>query len=80
MKIAIVGINNSLIDLTSQNEVIDFIKFNINKQGKSPSLISYFANNIDNLRYTMQHGYDILFVIGTDSIIFNHNLKAIFLN
>ena len=75
MKIAIVGINNSLIDLTSQNEVIDFVKFNINKQGKSPSLISYFSNNIDNLRYTMQQGYDILFVIGTDSIIFNHNLK-----
>ena len=54
---------------------IDFIKFNINKQGKSASLISFFPNNIDNLRYTMQQGYDILFVIGSDSIIFNHNLK-----
>lgn len=75
MNIAIVGINNSLIDLSSQNEVIDFIKFNIHKQGKSPSLISYFPNNIDNLRHTMQQGYDILFVVGTDSIIFNHNLK-----
>lgn len=75
MKIAIIGINNSLIDLSNQNEVIDFLKFNIVKQGKMPSLISYFNNSVENLRTVIQEGYDILFVIGSDSIIFNHNLK-----
>jgi hypothetical protein len=75
MKIAIVGINNFLFDLSEQNEVVDFIKLNINKQGKLPSLISYFSNNIDNLRSTMQQCYDLLFVIGSNSIIFNHNIK-----
>ena len=75
MKIAIIGINNSLIDLSNQNEVIDFLKFNIIKQGKMPSLISYFNNSVDNIRLVIQQNYDILFIVGTDNIIFNHNLK-----
>ncbi len=75
MKIAIIGINNSFIDLSRQNDVIDYIKFNMIKQGKSPSLISYFNNNIDFLRNTLNQQYDIVFFIGTDSIIFNNNIK-----
>ena len=75
MKIAIIGINNSLVDLSNQNEVIDFLKFNTIKQGKTPSLISYFNNTLENLRLIIQQNYDILFVVGTDNIIFNHNLK-----
>lgn len=75
MKIAIIGINNSLVDLSNQNEVIDFLKFNIVKQGKKPSLVSYFNNSVENLRAIIQQNYDIIFVIGSDSIIFNHNLK-----
>ena len=75
MKIAIIGINNSLIDLSNQNEVIDFLKFNIVKQGKMPSLISYFNNRVDNIRFVLNQGYEMLFVIGNDSVIFNHNLK-----
>ena len=75
MKIAIIGINNSLIDLSNQNEVIDFLKFNIVKQGKMPSLVSYFNNSVDNIRFILNQGYEMLFVIGNDSVIFNHNLK-----
>lgn len=75
MKIAIIGINNSLIDLSSQNEVIDFLKFNIIKQGKMPSLVSYFNNNLDNIRLIINQNYDLVFFVGSDSIIFNHNIK-----
>ncbi len=75
MKIAIIGINNTLIDLSNQNEVIDYLKFNIVKQGKMPSLISYFNNSVEQLRYIIEKGYDMVFIVGSDGIIFNHNLK-----
>lgn len=78
MKIALIGINNSLLDLSKQREVIDYIKVNIIKQGKQPSLVSYFSNTIDNLRAVLQNNYDLVFCIGTENVIFNHNIKENF--
>lgn len=75
MKIAILGIQSSLYNNTNQNEVIDYIKNNLAKQGKETSLVSYFSNDFNLLNSTMQSNYDAIFLIGSDSAIYNNNIK-----
>lgn len=75
MNVAIIGINDSLLDLSNQNEVVDYIKFNIIREGINVSLLSYFNNNIENLQSTMQQSFDVIFYIGTNNMKFNFEIK-----
>jgi nicotinamide-nucleotide amidase len=75
MKIALIGINPNLANNKLQEEIIDYIKFNIIRMGGQVSLLSYFNNTFDNLKNTMSDNYDLIFYIGSDSSIYNYNIK-----
>lgn len=79
MKTALIGLTSSLIEIKSQEEVIEFLKRNIVKIGEEPSLISY-GNNFNILEsLLLKSDYDLIFIIGTNSAIYNHNIKEYFI-
>lgn len=75
MKIACIGINNNLINSSEQIKIINFITKKLYEIGESVSLISYFDNNYNALKDIYNSKYDMIFVIGTQSSIYNHNIK-----
>jgi len=75
MKIAFLGLSSNLTDITKQEEVINYLKFNILRVGEHVSLISYFNNNSDQINKILLEDFDVIFCIGSDSAIFNYNIK-----
>ena len=75
MKIAYLGVNSNLADTTKQEDIIQYLKFNILRVGEQVSLISYFNNNYQSLLKYTQDDFDLVFIIGTDNAIYNHNIK-----
>ena len=75
MKIACIGINQNLIHIEAQSKIINFINKQLFQLGERVSLISYLDNNLEHIRNIINDRYDLLFFIGTESSIFNHNIK-----
>ena len=76
MKIALIGLDANLNNISHQEKVIDFIKFNIQKLGESPSLVSYFNNSYDSLKsIILSNNYNLVVCVGNDSAIYNYNIK-----
>jgi hypothetical protein len=67
--------NKQTIEHKVFKDVIDYLKFNIVKQGKSPSLVSYFDNSIDLLKSIVLNNYNLVICVGTDSSTYNYNIK-----
>jgi len=74
MKIALLGISANLLDTTSQEEIINYIKLNISKIGERVSLVSYVNNDYEKLLNISRENFDLIFCIGCDNSIYNHNL------
>jgi len=74
MKIAIVGIANNLANIDEQIKITEFIKLNMIKQGKLPSLVSYFENTYNNVNYVLSMNFDYVIFVGTDNIIYNYGI------
>lgn len=75
MRVALIGINSNLIQTSNQEKVINFIKDKLYEVGENISLISYFDNNYDSLRTIINSGYDLIFCVGSELSIYNHNIK-----
>lgn len=75
MKISCIALNSNSINTQNQTKIIDFLKVKLYEIGESISLISYFDNTTENLRNFNISAYDFVFVIGTNSTIYNNNIK-----
>lgn len=75
MKISTLILNSNLIECDEQSGVLQFIKTKLYEIGENVSLISYFDNNLDKLRNIFSDNYDLIFCIGSNSHIYNHNIK-----
>lgn len=75
MKIACLGINSNLIDTDKQCKIINFINKRLYEMGENVSLISYYDNSYDRLKNLFHDKYDIVFIVGNDSPIYNYNIK-----
>ena len=75
MKIALLGINSNLIRTRTQERIIDFLKNKLYEIGENTSLISYFENNFTQLQTIYERDYNLIFCIGTNQSIYNHNIK-----
>ena len=75
MKTDCIAINSNLIEIEKQSKIIKFINKKLYEIGERVSLISYTDNNYDKLKNVIQEQYDVIFILGTDSSIFNHNIK-----
>lgn len=75
MKISIIALNSNLINTSGQTKIIDYLKSRLYEIGENVSLISYFANSLEELKSSNILSNDFVFVIGTDSSIYNNNIK-----
>lgn len=75
MKIALIGLNSNLIQVDKHETIINYLNSKLYEIGESVSLISYFDNNLEKLKNIISDGYNLLFVIGTESTIYNYNIK-----
>jgi len=75
MKICALILNSNLIECDEQSGVLNFIKTKLYEIGENISLISYFDNNLEKLRNIFYDGYDMIFCVGNNSSIYNHNIK-----
>lgn len=75
MKIACIGLNSNLINSNEQCEVIKYLNKKIYEIGENISLISYFDNSLDKIKSIIADKYDVLFIVGTSQVIYNHNIK-----
>ena len=75
MKIGCIVLNSNLIACDKQTSIIKYLTNNLYEIGESISLISYFDNSLEKLKNVYSEKPDILFVIGTDDVIYNHNIK-----
>ncbi len=74
MRIACIGLNSSLINCEEQSRVIRFLSSKLYEIGENVSLISYFDNMLESVKSIIKD-YEIVFIIGTDSSIYNGNIK-----
>ncbi len=75
MKISCLALNSNSINTQNQTKIIDFLKVKLYEIGENISLISYFDNTTENLKNFNISAYDFVFVIGTNSTIYNNNIK-----
>ena len=75
MKIGCIALNSNLINCDKQISIIKYLSNNLYEIGENISLISYFDNSLEKLRNVCNEKPDMLFVIGTDDVIYNHNIK-----
>ena len=76
MRTALIGLDSNLNNNYEQERIIDYIKFNIQKLGEAPSLISYFNNSFDALKpIILSNNYNFVVCVGTNSAIYNYNIK-----
>lgn len=76
MKIAIIAITSSLKHKFTQEEVINYVKFNIENKGEEASLVSYYTNIDLAFKCMESNEFDIIFYIGENTTIYNHNIKT----
>jgi len=74
MKFSILAINSNLINITTQNSIINYLSKKLYEIGEKFSLISYF-DNLEKIRENINSDNDFIFILGTNSSIFNHNIK-----
>ncbi len=75
MKISCIALNSNSINTQNQFKIIDYLKVKLYEIGENISLISYFDNSEENLKGLNISSYDFIFVIGTNSTIYNNNIK-----
>lgn len=75
MKVSCIALNSNLISKNNQDKIVNFISTKLYEIGENVSLISYFDNNIDKLRNLFLENYDLIFLLGSSSSIYNHNIK-----
>lgn len=75
MKIACIALNQNLIHIDAQSKIINYISKQLFQIGEHVSLISYLDNNLEHIRNIINDRYDLVFFVGTESSIFNHNIK-----
>lgn len=75
MKISCIALNSNSINTQNQFKIIDYLKVKLYEIGENISLISYFDNSEGNLKGLNISSYDFIFVIGTNSTIYNNNIK-----
>lgn len=75
MKISCIALNSNSINTQNQFKIIDYLKVKLYEIGENISLISYFDNSEENLKRLNISSYDFIFVIGTNSTIYNNNIK-----
>lgn len=75
MKIACIGLNSNLINNDEQSKIINYLNTKLYEIGENISLISYFQNSQDNIRNILNNSYDLIFFIGTNEVMYNHNIK-----
>ena len=75
MKISCIGLNSNLLLTNEQAKLIEFLKVKLYEIGENISSISYFENSLENLRNCHIEDNNIIFFIGTNSSIYNHNIK-----
>lgn len=75
MKSCCIALNSTLIQTEKQNKLINLINSKLYEMGEDFSLISYFDNNLERITDIFNDKYEIIFVIGTNSSIYNYNIK-----
>lgn len=75
MKICTLLLNSNLIECDDQSGVLQFLKTKLYEIGENISLISYFDNSLERLKNIFSENYDMIFCIGSNSHIYNHNIK-----
>ena len=75
MKIGCIALNSNLISCEKQTKIIEYLSSKLYEIGESFSLISYFENGIEKIRDIVSQNFKLLFVIGTNDVIYNHNIK-----
>lgn len=75
MKISCIALNSNSINTQNQFKIIDYLKVKLYEIGENISLISYFDNSEEKLKSVNISSYDFVFVIGTNSTIYNNNIK-----
>lgn len=75
MKIGCIALNSNLISCEKQTKIIEYLSSKLYEIGESFSLISYFDNGLEKLKEVVGQDYRLLFLIGTNDVIYNHNIK-----
>lgn len=75
MKIACIALNSNLINIDEQTKIINYLNTKLYEIGENISLISYFPNSQEGVRNIFSNSYDLIFFIGTNDAIYNHNIK-----
>ncbi|MBE5757344.1 MAG: hypothetical protein E7345_00220 [Clostridiales bacterium] len=74
MKFTCIATNSNLININSQEKIVDYLSKKLYEIGEQFSLISY-CDNFEKSKNILQGDYEFIFYIGTSSSIYNHNLK-----
>ncbi len=75
MKIGCIALNSNLISCEKQTKIIEYLSSKLYEIGESFSLISYFDNGLEKLKEVVGQDYRLLFLIGTNDVIYNQNIK-----
>lgn len=75
MKISCIALNSNMLAITEQTNIINYIKNKLYEIGETFSSISYFDNSLETLKSHNLFENNLLFIIGTKSSVYNHNIK-----